>query len=148
LRTAIDSLRNPRDGVGEEEALSGVLSDALREAQIPGTAVALHPAQDCFLPRAAAEQVRRVVLEALGNASRHGHAETIRVELRREDGQALVTVADNGRGMDLGGSDRPQGQHFGLDVMRLRAASIGGHLDVRSAPGRGTEVTLRWPDTG
>jgi signal transduction histidine kinase len=148
FRAAIDSLRNPLDSHGEQEALSGVLAVALREAQVPGTAVSLHPAQDCFLPRAAAEQVRRVVLEALGNANRHGRAQTIRVELRRDAGQALVTVTDDGRGMDLGGSDRLQGKHFGLDVMRLRAASIGGHLDVRSAPGRGTEVTLRWPDTG
>jgi signal transduction histidine kinase len=147
FRTVIASLRNPQGSAGREDALSGVLAGAVREAQTPGVVVSVDPAQDCFLPHAAAEEVRRVVLEALSNANRHAHAGTIRVGLRREGAQALVTVADDGCGMDLGGNDSPNGQHCGLDVMRLRAASIGGHLDIRSAPGHGTEVTLRWPGT-
>lgn len=49
-------------------------------------------------------------------------------------------------GMDPG-QDFPPGPHFGLDVMRSRAASIGGHLEIRSAPGRATEVAMRWPTT-
>jgi signal transduction histidine kinase len=146
LRTAIDSLRNPRSGAGHEDPLSEVLADAVREAQVPGAVLAVDNAHDCSLPHAAAQEVRRVVLEALSNASRHARAKTIRVGLRREGGQALVEVADDGCGIDLDGADSPPGRHFGLDVMRLRAASIGGHLDIRSAPGRGTEVTLRWPD--
>jgi signal transduction histidine kinase len=146
FRTAIDSLRNPRDSTGQEDALSAVLTGAVREARIPGTVISLNPAQDCFLPHAVAEEVRRVVLEALSNANRHGHAETVRIGLRREDGQVLVTVTDDGCGLDLGGNNSPRGQHFGLDVMRLRAASIGGHLEIRSVPGRGTEVALQWPD--
>jgi signal transduction histidine kinase len=146
VRTAIDSLRNPQDSAAQRDALAGVLTDAVREARIAADVVSVNAAQECLLPHAAAEEVRRVVLEALGNASRHAQANMIRVGLRREGGQVLVTVADDGCGMDPGGSDSPTGQHFGLDVMRLRAASIGGHLEIHSVPGRGTEVTLRWPD--
>lgn len=109
--------------------------------------VSVNAVQDCLVPRAIAQEVRRVVVEALGNAGRHAHAKTIEVGLRRDGRQVLVSVADDGRGMDLGGQDSPSAPHFGLNIMRLRAAAIGGYLEIRSEPGCGTEVTLRWPGT-
>jgi signal transduction histidine kinase len=147
FRTAIDSLRNPRNSAIQHDALADVLGGAVREARIAAEVVSVNLARNCLLPRAVAEEVRRVIFEALSNASQHAHAKTIKVGVRREGRQVLVTVADDGCGMNLDSSDSFPGRHFGLDVMRLRAASIGGHLEINSAPGHGTEVTLRWPDT-
>lgn len=146
FRAAIESLRNPPGRADQRDDLSAVLAGAVRDARIPAGTVAVNAARGCLVPRAIAEQIRRVVLEALGNASRHAHARRIKVSLRREHQEAVITVADDGCGMDLGGEQVPPGRHFGLDVMRLRAASIRGQLEIRSAPGCGTEVTLRWAD--
>ena len=56
-------------------------------------------------------------------------------------GRRYVSVRDDGSGFD--GEERAAGQ--GLKNIRARAATIGGVLDLRSRPGRGTalEVTLR-----
>jgi signal transduction histidine kinase len=58
-----------------------------------------------------------------------------------------LRVRDDGEGFDPGaigraGADRP-GAGLGLGGMAERARLVGGELDVRSAPGGGTTVTLR-----
>jgi signal transduction histidine kinase len=95
-------------------------------------------------PPEVCEQVQRVVLEALNNVKKHAPGSQVTVTLERQDGQASVCVRDDGRGFRLDTAFDKQG-HFGLKVMRARAERIGGVLDVQSAPGRGTAVTLRWP---
>jgi signal transduction histidine kinase len=52
-----------------------------------------------------------------------------------------LTVADSGRGMT---PTRP-GEGIGLAGMRERAEGLGGTLEVRSAPGRGTRIVMRIP---
>ena len=52
-------------------------------------------------------------------------------------------IRDNGRGFDPA-SVAPE--HFGLRIMRERADTIGATLAVASAPGRGTQVVVRWAD--
>jgi len=51
-------------------------------------------------------------------------------------------VRDDGRGFDAGKSFPG---HLGLRSMRERAASVGGVILISSAPGQGTEVTIRVP---
>ena len=60
------------------------------------------------------------------------------------DGQVQLVIADNGKGFDTSGA-RPEGEHFGLQVMRQRAEGVGGQLVVRSAPGQGTRVEVCAP---
>ena len=55
-----------------------------------------------------------------------------------------ITVQDNGRGFAVPATPTefaPSG-HFGLLGMRERAELVGARLDVRSQPGRGTEVSV------
>ena len=52
-----------------------------------------------------------------------------------------LSVRDNGRGMDVSAATS-QRQGFGLDNMRERAAAIGAHMSIASAPGRGTRVRV------
>jgi len=94
-------------------------------------------------PPEVCEQVRRIVLEALINASKHAPRSQVEVTLERQDGQALVCVRDDGQGFRPRAALREHGR-FGLKVMQARAERIGGVLDIQSSPGRGTAVTLSW----
>ncbi len=89
-------------------------------------------------------QVLRIAQEALHNALRHAQASAIRVVLDIDaDGLRLV-VADDGRGFDPD-ARAISARRMGLTSMRERARTLRGRLDVDSAPGRGTTVTLRVP---
>ena len=87
--------------------------------------------------------VYRLIQEALTNVVKHAGARrvTVRVEDPRGDGQVIVEVSDDGRGFD---PDDP-GAGFGLLGMRERVALVGGELEVRAAPGKGTSVIARIP---
>jgi nitrate/nitrite-specific signal transduction histidine kinase len=50
-------------------------------------------------------------------------------------------IRDDGRGFDP--SQIPS-DHFGVQIMHERAASIGATLTLTSAPNEGTEVVIRW----
>lgn len=92
-----------------------------------------------------AEQVRRIVQEAVTNACRHTGASRIQMRLQQVEDEAVIVVEDDGRGFDPDQTPADGRHHFGLSTMQARAARVGGRLDVESAPGRGTRVTLRWP---
>jgi signal transduction histidine kinase len=97
------------------------------------------------LPPATGVQLLRIVQEALTNVRKHAGGPTqINVRLKAQAGQLQLTVQDNGAGFDPAqtGSD---GKHFGQQVMRQRAARIGGQLIVHSAPGQGTRVEVCVP---
>lgn len=90
-----------------------------------------------------AHELLRVLQEALMNVHRHSGATRARVVLGREADAYRLTVEDNGSGFDPA-SAVPDG-HYGLAIMRERAARMGARLEIDSAPGRGTTVTLRMP---
>ena len=84
----------------------------------------------------------RLVQEALTNVLRHAGATQVRVTLGESDAGLQLSVRDNGRGFDPGGV--PPGHH-GLLGMRYRIESLGGQLELHSAPGAGTLVLARLP---
>lgn len=90
------------------------------------------------------EQVLPVVKESLLNASRHAGAAQITIYLRHRDQNVTITVADDGRGFDPANPPANTDSHFGLQIMRARAARINGRLEIDSEPGKGTNVTLSW----
>jgi two-component system, NarL family, sensor histidine kinase UhpB len=90
----------------------------------------------------------RVAQEALTNAERHAGATCVEVDLEVEDDRTELRVRDDGGGFDPGraarsGSGERSSSGLGLRGMAERARLVGGELDVRSAPGGGTSVTLR-----
>jgi len=97
-----------------------------------------------FLPPSHVEQVLRVVQEALSNAGRHAQAQQIIISLERQGDQVTVMVEDDGRGFDVNSPPMDGRDHFGLSIMRARAARIGGQLEIDSSPGQGTRAILTW----
>jgi NarL family two-component system sensor histidine kinase LiaS len=55
-----------------------------------------------------------------------------------------VQVVDEGQGFDLSGIERGR-TGLGLSTMQERAQEIGGDVDIRSAVGGGTQVTVSLP---
>ena len=86
--------------------------------------------------------VYRTAQEALNNIGRHAGATAVEMELSVNGHGAELRVRDDGAGFDP--SDA-KGGGLGLKGMAERARLVGGELDVRSAPGGGTTVTLRIP---
>jgi signal transduction histidine kinase/ligand-binding sensor domain-containing protein len=91
------------------------------------------------------QQVLRMAQEAVVNAVRHGHPTEVRMELVYEEAAVHLRVADNGHGFDPDHPASDGGGHWGLSIMRERAAQIGGSFAVSSAPDRGTLIDIVAP---
>ncbi len=90
--------------------------------------------------------VYQVAREALTNILKHSGARTVWVSLSCVDGWVVLAVEDDGSGFDIQGGEKSKTpRHFGLHLMRERAASCGGSFDLRSSPGAGTTINLRVP---
>jgi len=96
--------------------------------------------------------IYRIMQEALTNVSRHAEATKAVVSVTEGDGVILASVTDDGKGMP--GAERlgPRGDGleggFGMGGMRERAELVGGELEFRPAPGKGTTVRLSVPLAG
>jgi signal transduction histidine kinase len=92
----------------------------------------------------AAIAVFRIVQEALTNVAKHARATRVKLVLEQEQDSLLLTLTDNGQGIQAGRAD-PDRPHFGLLGMRERAGALGGELEVGPAKRGGTRVSLRIP---
>ena len=81
--------------------------------------------------------IYRVAQEAVTNAIRHAGAESVAIRLEAPNGRVVLTVTDDGRGIQPG-SDAGSG----IRGMRERALLVGGELRVGPRAGGGTEVRL------
>jgi signal transduction histidine kinase len=88
----------------------------------------------------------RIVQESLTNVARHAGASHVDVSLRVAGKRLILDVEDDGRGFDPRGV--PGSGGLGVAGMRERAALIGGTLDIRTAAGGGTRVSLSVPLEG
>jgi signal transduction histidine kinase len=96
-------------------------------------------------PPSIEEVVLRVAEEALHNALRHASAATVTVTLAPLGSTGVrCSIVDDGVGFDLPAADAAS-RRLGLASMRERARRVRGSLSVRSAPGKGTTVTLEVP---
>lgn len=91
------------------------------------------------VPHEVVPDLLAVLGEALTNVARHAHASAVDVVLSALEGNVVLVVSDDGRGMD----QRAAGS--GLDNMRARAHRHGGDLRVESEAGSGTTITWTVP---
>jgi two-component system nitrate/nitrite sensor histidine kinase NarX len=85
--------------------------------------------------------VLQIVREALSNVIRHANARRAIVSLRQSGGVLEVAIEDDGCGI---GPEQARAAHYGMTIMRERAASLDGSLEVTVTAGGGTRVHLRF----
>lgn len=91
----------------------------------------------------------RIAQESLTNVLRHSQAKNVWIEMKQDGtdeikAALLLSIRDDGKGFDCGGSSHA-GASLGLLGMEERVGLLGGTLEIRSAPGKGTEVVARIP---
>ena len=96
------------------------------------------------------EQRRQLLLifkEALHNIERHSGCTTVGLSIALSHGRLAAEIRDDGRGfvMPAVQSSPANGRGNGLANMCRRAAQLGGRLQIRTAPGRGTRLELTIP---
>ncbi|HEX5808738.1 MAG TPA: PAS domain S-box protein [Anaerolineales bacterium] len=93
------------------------------------------------LPADVQVAIYRVCQEALNNVAKHAAASRVEITLKHEESAIEVKIRDDGRGFD---PERTTSGHYGLSMMHERAAGVGARLSIRSQPGHGTKLTIRW----
>jgi signal transduction histidine kinase len=83
--------------------------------------------------------------ESLHNVVKHAHATQVRLRIRLEDSNLILSIEDDGQGLPpVGGCDAAPGND-GLINMEKRMVEVGGQFQRESKPGQGTTVTLTLP---
>jgi signal transduction histidine kinase len=144
-RLALD-LRPPAlDNLGLVPALR---SHARQYAEWSPTCVAIETQNmDERLPAEVETSLYRVAQEALANVAKHAGASHVWIHLTREESTVTLLVRDDGQGMDLNAlsNEAAIASGLGLLSMRQRAQELGGHLEIESAPGKGTVIRVQVP---
>ena len=98
------------------------------------------------LPPSVEIALYRIVQEGLTNAAKYAQATRVWIEIQQTDHLVRGSLRDNGAGFDVTETLTRRGERgIGLVGMRERAEALGGTLQVKSAPGRGTEVLVTIP---
>ena len=142
LAQGIDELRELARGLHPalltEHGLRAALDALLERTPLPVEIREL-PEERLSAPVEAAAYY--VVAEAITNVAKYASASSATVSIRRSNGCATVTVFDDG----VGGADPAKGS--GLRGLAARVEALNGHLDVDSAPDRGTRIKAEIPYT-
>jgi len=101
------------------------------------------PAKDLRLDRDRSTAMFRIFQELLTNVARHAGATRIDVAIRSDSNELLLTVEDNGRGIDAEVAHSPKS--LGLMGVRERVLPFGGRVDITGVRGEGTRVTVALP---
>ena len=149
VRRSITSLQEgPTPRRPLEEWLADAVEQHLGEYSQPPVELELPEHDPLYLPPDHIEQVVKVLREALLNIHHHAAARKATVRLQERGGWLYLTIEDDGRGFDVEAPMTDGRKHFGLNIMRARAARIGGRLGIHSTPGQGTRVVLSWRPNG
>ncbi len=100
------------------------------------------------LPQKVENNIFRIVQEAINNAIKYSGASRIEVLLKQTENNVVITINDEGKGFDekiveARSVNIESGR--GFFNMYERTEYINGHLEIKSAPGEGTIVTLSVP---
>jgi signal transduction histidine kinase len=98
-------------------------------------------------PPDVASQLLRIIQEALTNVRRHSDAAEVLINCSQGGELFCITIQDDGHGFYPAEIEKDGSQSYGLQIMRERAESVGGRLEIDSQPGQGTRVTVWVPST-
>ena len=111
-----------------------------------GVAVTIEGSTRGRLPPEVETALYRVAQEALANVGRHSRACGASVELERTDREVVCRIRDDGQGFEPAVVlARGRRRGIGLEGIRERITRLGGALEIRSRPARGTDLVMRIP---
>ena len=89
----------------------------------------------------------RIIQEALTNVHKHARAKMAEVTMNLQPARVSVVIKDDGQGFDVVRTEANlhKNKNLGLLSMRERAELEKGTIEIRSQPGRGTEVKVEVP---
>lgn len=89
----------------------------------------------------------RVYQHAVNNVIRHSQAERLSIRFAYDSEQIILEIEDDGQGFRLPEKwiELAQKGHLGLVGTAERVASVGGTLEIDSAPGEGTRIRVKVP---
>lgn len=85
----------------------------------------------------------RIVQEALNNVKWHSQAKTVKIRLKKKKNQLELIIADNGIGIKE--DDLVKSNSYGIFGMKERANFLGGEIDFKGIPEKGTTITVTIP---
>ena len=131
------------DDLGLADAASWLVEEFARRAGLECRMESSVTLDLSSLDRAVANTVYRALQESLTNIARHAQAKRAWVVLGANDGELLLEIEDDGRG--IAPEDLEKSRSLGLKGMRERVSYHGGSIDIARAPRGGTRVRLRVP---
>jgi PAS domain S-box-containing protein len=88
----------------------------------------------------------QIIRELLFNVVKHARIDKADIILRQTESNLSITVKDEGQGVDVSNlALRTDAAGFGLFSVRDRVDLFGGQMELHSAPGAGTQVSLSFP---
>ena len=135
--------------VNDPPELSGIGNQSIEE-DTPSLPLTLNisdletDATELRLSATQESQVFHIVQESLANIAKHASARHAWLSIRQVLGRVDVVVEDDGTG-PTGDAVVATSNHFGVDIMRERAARVGGRIDIGPREGGGMRVHLSFP---
>jgi signal transduction histidine kinase len=150
--TARDAMQEIRGFLAGKDGLNlipGTLVEKLKEEmrflrdRLGFTALLESEPEELNLPQELEWEVYLVLRESLMNVVRHSQASEIALSLKQTHRDLLGSLKDNGVGFDF--AKTLNGEGYGLPGIRERIQKLAGRLDVKTAPGKGTEISFVVP---
>ncbi len=129
------------DALKDRTLANAMREDARAWESRSGVRLQVSIASERPMPRPVEEALYRIVQEGLSNIARHSRATQANLDMAFADHEVRIRIADNGIGFDRARI----ADGLGLRLVRERLARIGGQIDIQSASGRGTVLTVRAP---
>jgi signal transduction histidine kinase len=139
VRQSVSTLRsNPLQG----RSLAQILAETIQDFR-QATDITLESVID--LPQSLSTEINiviyRIIQEALTNIYKHSSANQVKIEVYKNTDEMIVRIQDNGKGFN----PEQNTTGFGLQGIRERVISWGGHFHVGSQPGHGCHITAHLP---
>ena len=136
-RSVLDLRATPLQGHNLVEALQALVeqvSDTIAgQFEVTGTYQALENRAELGL--------YRIAQEAINNIQKHTQCTTFQLQLRYEEAQVVLRIADTGSGFDI----KENTKGFGLVGIRERVHLLHGKMTLESTPESGTRLEVRIP---
>jgi signal transduction histidine kinase len=148
LNAVIEDIRryilNLKASDQEQKTVYQTLDEQIHRLHIPQTLTVEINAPESAPPVTAFvfEGICQILHEAASNVIRHADASHILIQAQEIGSEFVLVIQDNGQGFDLA---KTNGDGLGLNNIRQRAMMHNGQVEIHSAPGQGTTLTIRVP---